>query len=141
MVAQGSAKSGKTTGKRPKKRPKTQHLAPADRLAVSGLARLPWCGYAGDAEPAVSALAETFRPPDRPLLPVQTVVDRTVPPDVFYIDEKFPELILRQEYGAPAGRLPGDPAHFPPDLDSRSAVCHVLSPVAAMRCLGNRFYF
>jgi hypothetical protein len=92
-------------------------------------------------------MAEAVVTPAPVVSPVSAMVDRRDIPDVFSIDtrivSKEGELlaILRREFGYPAGRLPGDPGRFPSTVDPRLAVCHMLSPVAAARCLGGGRYF
>jgi hypothetical protein len=78
--------------------------------------------------------------------PVSAMVDRRDILDVFSIDTRIVRngrllAILRREFGYPAGRLPGDPGRFPSTVDPRLAVCHMLSPAAATRCLAGGRYF
>jgi hypothetical protein len=91
-------------------------------------------------------MAEAVVTPAPMVSPVSAMVDRRDIPDVFSIDTRIVSdgellAILRREFGYPAGRLPGDPGRFPSTVDPRLAVCHVLSPVAAARCLRGGGYF
>ena len=76
-------------------------------------------------------------------LPVQGVVDRSVPLDIYLVATPVPGAneILEDPVGGPYGAMPGDPAWFPEGVNPRVAVCHILSGYAAARCLRGRGYF
>lgn len=79
-------------------------------------------------------------------LPVQGVVDRSVPLDIYLVatpvtDDGKTVEILEDPVGGPYGALPGDPAWFPESVNPRLAACHILSGYAAARCLRGRGYF
>jgi hypothetical protein len=102
--------------------------------------RLPWSG------PPAPEMAEALAPRAPVVSPVSAMVDRRDILDVFSIDTRVVSngnllAILRREFGYPAGRLPGDPGRFPSTVDPRLAVCHMLSPAAAARCLAGGRYF
>jgi len=83
-------------------------------------------------------------------LPIQGVVDRseqfTYPPFLFtpVINPKPPHNVIQilatrvdGSYGAEAS----DPAWFPPSVNPRVAVCHILSSYASSRCIRGGGYF
>ncbi len=76
-------------------------------------------------------------------LPVQGVVDRSVPLDIYLVATPVPGAneTLEDPVGGPYGPLPGDPAWFPESVSPRLAACHILSGYAAARCLRGRGYF
>jgi hypothetical protein len=74
-------------------------------------------------------------------MPVQAVVDRRdfLPPKTVDIKIMTPggkviQILRYPEFG-PYGRDPMDPAWFPPAFNARTALCSVLAPYAAVRCL------
>ncbi len=80
-------------------------------------------------------------------LPRQAVVDRSVALDVYLVvadtimqDGKLIETI-EQPVGGPYGSLPGDPAWFPKNIDSRAAVHQLAARYAATRRRFARSYF
>jgi hypothetical protein len=116
------------------------------------LARPAWGGRAfwdearPGIEPEEQEIAATSAAVIAPV-PVQApTIDRSIPPDVFYLDTPVRAdgqtlAILRRPYGFPSGPLPGDPGPFSSDIDPRARVCHVLSAAAAARCSRRRGYF
>ena len=81
-------------------------------------------------------------------LPVQGVVDRSIPLDIFLtaprlVTDPFggQAFLTDPVGGAVAGALPGDPAWFPESVNPRVAVCQILSGYAAAGCLRGRGYF
>jgi len=80
-------------------------------------------------------------------LPVQSVVDRSIPLDIYLVAQPVTEngrtlLILKDPVGgSEAVALPGDPAWFPESVNPRVAVCHILSGYATAQCLRGRGYF
>jgi len=82
-------------------------------------------------------------------LPVQGVVDRLTPLDIYLVAEPVTDksgrtvlqIIKSPVGGAEAVALPGDPAWFPKSVNPRVAVCHILSGYAAAGCLRGRGYF
>lgn len=120
--------------------------APGIREELAALGLLNMSAFAGLVAAPV-AVAEAVVTPAPVVSPVSALVDRRDIPDVFSIDTRVVSkkgqllAILRREFGYPAGRLPGDPGRFPSTVDPRLAVCHVLSPVAASRCLRGGGYF
>lgn len=77
-------------------------------------------------------------------LPVQATVDRSARLDIYLVPGGTPVTdskgnviaILKNPVGGPYGSLPGDPAWFPDTVNTRLAVCHILSGYAAARCPG-----
>ncbi len=72
-------------------------------------------------------------------VPVYGPIDRSVPLGIFSFDIPVPatgapRFIVRRPYSYPSGPLAGDPGHVPPYVDV-GAVCYVLGPGAAARCL------
>jgi hypothetical protein len=80
-------------------------------------------------------------------LPVQATVDRSASLDIYLVATPVTDSsghvveILENPVGGPYGALPGDPAWFPATMNTRLAVCHVLSGYAAARCRAGRGYF
>lgn len=82
-------------------------------------------------------------------LPIQGVVDRseqfTYPPFLFtdVINKKTNTVIqiLATRVDGSYGTEAGDPAWFPPSVNPRVAVCHILSSNAAARCSRGGGYF
>ena len=72
-------------------------------------------------------------------LPVQGVVDRAATLDIYLIPNPVTDPDTPQ--GLQFGTLPNDPVWFPESVNSRVAVCHILSGHAAARCLHGRGYF
>jgi hypothetical protein len=133
----------------PERKPAEEALGARDPLgdelvARQGLYQAAWAGHTfARAVPEVEAAA--VRPVPVPS-PVQGTVDRRDLLTVFSIDTKVVAngqvlAILRRPAGYPSGPLPGDPSRFAAGIDPRQAVCHVLSPAAAARCLRGGGYF
>jgi hypothetical protein len=80
-------------------------------------------------------------------LPIQTVVDRSVPLSYTTVDQEVRNRdgqliqILRNPVDGPYGSEPGDPVWFPQHVNPRIAVCQVLSSYAVSRCLRGGGYF
>lgn len=81
-------------------------------------------------------------------LPTQAVVDRSVPLDVYLVvvsrildDEGNLIETLEQPVGGPYGPMPGDPAGFPKNIDSRAAAYRLTARYAATRRRLARSYF
>jgi hypothetical protein len=116
-------------------------------VARQGLYQAAWAGrtFARAVPRAVPEVEAAVRPVPVPS-PVQGTVDRRDLLTVFSIDTKVVAngqvlAILRRPAGYPSGPLPGDPSRFAAGIDPRQAVCHVLSPAAAARCLRGGGYF
>ncbi|MBU9765516.1 hypothetical protein FR943_16885 [Mycobacterium sp. TNTM28] len=81
------------------------------------------------------------RPPNRPFLPIQGVVDRgnlhtlrTTPgPDQKFDDDGVTKIARFSRFG-PFGPDPADPAPFVRSAPFGVAVCPILAPYAAARC-------
>jgi hypothetical protein len=78
-------------------------------------------------------------------LPIQAVVDRSAPLQLFLVDTPVPAvhpvLILRNPIGGTYGPMPSDPAVSSSRVNPRLAVCQVLSAYAVPRCLRGGGYF
>lgn len=82
-------------------------------------------------------------------LPIQDVVDRselfTYPPFLRtpVIDKQTNKVIqiLATQVDGSYGAEPSDPAWFPPSVNPRVAVCHILSSYAVSRCSRGGGYF
>lgn len=80
-------------------------------------------------------------------VPVQRSVFRTtlLQPMMASIEVHNNEGILLRIIESPTfgnyGADPNDPARFTPGVDPRTAICSVLAPYAAARCMGGRGYF
>ena len=113
------------------------------------LARPAWGGRAfwDEAGPGIEPEEREIAAAVIAPVPVQAhTIDRSIPPDVFYIGTPVRAdgqtlAILRRPYGFPSGPLPGDPGPFSSDIDPRAGVCRVLSASAAARCSRGRGYF
>lgn len=74
-------------------------------------------------------------------LPNQVSIDRSVPLSSYMltivITDNHGDVIqkLNNPIGGPYGAVPSDPAYFPDGVNTRVAVCQVLTANAAMRCL------
>jgi hypothetical protein len=80
--------------------------------------------------------------PAGPLLPVQSVVDRTTVLEPMLVDTAITHNgkvleILRYPVFGPYGPLPSDPARFADDVNPRTALCGVLAPYARAECVAH----
>jgi hypothetical protein len=81
-------------------------------------------------------------------IPIQAVVNRSELLQIFMVDTPIVDpttgrvlQILKDPPWGAYGPVPGDPAWFSPMVDSRRAVCQVLSSYALGRCLRAGGYF
>lgn len=124
--------------------------APSSMVEVqseAGAAKAPWCGTARtDYEETTSAWV-----PQVSLTgvtdPVRAPIDRAEPPDVFSLDKQVRDprtdkvvIVLRRPLGFPSGSLPADPGAFRPRVEVGQGLCHVLAPIAALRCTSRGRY-
>lgn len=80
-------------------------------------------------------------------LPVQAVVNRAIPFDMYLTSRKIVDEngkvveIVKNPVDGPFGSMPGDPGWFSRAVDPRLGVCRVLSRYAVPHCLHGRGYF